>query len=302
MKHLLKNYPHFSVIWSVLLIALIASFAVIQHTLQTKTGGVGDPSIISNLISFWDFQEDAGQNRVAKKGFAYSLQEGNGPIVRVNDGVFGPYSAFIDFGQWLVSPRAESVALDIHGNNSVTIVAWIKRMRKPDQQHWGEFIAGIWDENGKRQYGLFLNLDSTSIKNENYGLDGYGYGNQVNGHVSYTGGATPGYKWNRNASFSASTVAFDQWQCVAMSYDGTYSRAYINGVFEPRPHINPLYLPQGLYDGGVNGSNFYVGADPVPGFGMINLYKGLLGGLAIYNRALTNDEIKTLASFTPSGW
>lgn len=192
--------------------------------------------------------------------------------------------------------------LDIHGPRAVTVVAWVKRMGKPSQHDWGEFIAGVWDERGKRQYALFLNLAWDSVLPENDGLDRFGYGDQVNGHMSDTGGPTPGHEWNRNASFSASAVPIGQWRCVAMCYDGARVRSYINGVAEERPRLNPFLFPHGLYDGGADGSDFYVGADPVPGFGMSNCYRGLLGGLTVYDRALADDEHRALAALTPTAW
>ncbi len=259
-------------------------------------GGIAqDPRGVPGLISFWDFQEDAGEDRAASGSHAYRLREGVGPVRRVADGVCGPYAAFIDFGQWLRAPRADCPALDIHGRRGVTVVAWVKRLRKPNQHDWGEFIAGIWDEHGKRQYALFLNLGQDSVRPDNAGLDDTGYGHQVNGHVSDTGGPTPGFEWNRNASFSAATVPFDRWSCAAMSYDGASVRSYANGACDPRPRLNPFAFDGGLHDGGPDGADFYVGGDPVPGYGIADCYHGLLGGLAVYDHALGDDQLATLA-------
>ncbi len=58
-------------------------------------------------------------------------------------------AALVDFGQWLRAPRASYPALDIHSRRGATVVAWVKRLRKPGQHDWGEFIAGVWDEHGK---------------------------------------------------------------------------------------------------------------------------------------------------------
>ncbi len=90
------------------------------------------------------------------------------------------------------------------------VVARVKRMRKPDQHDWGEFIAAVWDEHGTRRYALFLNLGEDSVHLDNAGLDDAGYGDQVNDHVSGTGSPTPGFEWNRSISFSAATVPFDR--------------------------------------------------------------------------------------------
>jgi len=49
---------------------------------------------------------------------------------------------------------------------------------------------------------------------------------------------------------------------------------------------------------GDNGSDFTVGAVLLRS-GMGNFFKGLIGGLAVFNRALPEDEIKTLCSGNP---
>src|SRR5690606_41107819 len=59
----------------------------------------------SDLICFWDFQESPGEERVAKGPHRYRLQEMAGPVQRVEDGVFGPYSARLEEGQWFCAPR-----------------------------------------------------------------------------------------------------------------------------------------------------------------------------------------------------
>jgi hypothetical protein len=41
----------------------------------------------------WLFQEPSGSPRVSDGQYSYALQEMNGPIVRINDGIVGP-------GQW----------------------------------------------------------------------------------------------------------------------------------------------------------------------------------------------------------
>jgi len=54
---------------------------------------------------------------------------------------------------------------------------------------------------------------------------------------------------------------------------------------------NPYYFPDGM---GNNGSDFTVGGVLLKR-GMGNFFKGQIGGLAVFNRALSNDEIRSLA-------
>ena len=237
-----------------------------------------------NLVSFWDFQEPAGQPRVSRGPCPYALKEMAGPVARVADGIFGPYAAFLDYRQWMSIARADCPALNINGPDAqVTVLAWIRRHRKPEIEC--EFVAGIWNEtNSKRQYGLFLDLRI------HQGAD------QVGGHVSSLGGPTPGHKYCMDAAIGGARVSyFGDWKCVGFTYDGESARAYLNGTAHPRDTFNPYHYPGGLYDGGPNGANFTVGA--VDRGGSIgNWFTGHLGGLAIFDRALSADEMVKLAS------
>ncbi len=239
---------------------------------------------IENLVCFCDFQEQAGESRKATCGnHSYSLKEANGAVERVNDGVFGTYSASIKEGQWFYIPRKECPALNIHGKDAqVTVVAWIKRSPKSNGEC--EAIAGIWNEtNRKRQYCLFLNLVIWESSQ------------QVGGHISGIGGPTEGFKYCMDASIGQTAVPYGEWQCMAFSYDGKEIRSYLNGVFDQRDNRNPYPYDLGIFDGGPDGSDFTVAAvnrSNEPG----NFFTGQIGGLAVYNRALNVDEIAYLAS------
>ena len=87
-------------------------------------------------------------------------------------------------------------------------------------------------------------------------------------------------------------------------------KSYVNGAFEARkPELiehtkgfegypngliqskNPYYFPDGM---GNNGSDFTVGAVLLKR-GMGNFFKGQIGGLAIFDRALHKKELQRLA-------
>jgi hypothetical protein len=160
------------------------------------------------------------------------------------------------------------------------VIAWIKRA-KCATVHC-EFIAGMWNETRKqRQYGLFLNI----------GL--HGNRNQVCGHVSNVGGPTQGCKYCEDLSINATPVPYGVWQSAGFTYDGKEARSYLNGVFEPREKWNPYHYPGGLFDGDSDGSDFTVGAVDRSGE-MGNWFAGVLGGLAIYRRALSTEEMTRL--------
>ena len=105
------------------------------------------------------------------------------------------------------------------------------------------------------------------------------------------------------------SVRLHSWVVV---YDGTYIRSYLDGVFEKRePELikntagfegypdgliqskNPYYFPDGMGD---NGSDFTVGS-VLLSVGMGNFFHGQIGGLAVFDRALTDKEIEKLSRF-----
>ena len=82
---------------------------------------------------------------------------------------------------------------------------------------------------------------------------------------------------------------------VAFSYDGLYARSYLNGRLDEFGKKNPYYYPGVLYSPETGRSDFTVGA--VDRSGEIgNWFRGLVGGLAIFGRALSDDEIASLPS------
>jgi hypothetical protein len=230
------------------------------------------------LVSFWDFQETTGRDRIDSTKNGYILKEMAGPIQRAEDGVFGPYSANMEEGKWFSCPRKECPELNIHGKDAkITVIAWVKRVQKSNNHC--EAVAGMWNEEEcSRQYCLFLNL---TIHNSFQ---------SVCGHISSVGGSTPGQKWCMDASIGSTPVPLGEWQCIAFTYDGTYAKSYLNGKLDAREVFNPYFYDEGIRDGGENGSDFTVGAVYRLGE-MGNWYVGLLGGLAVYNRVLDENEM-----------
>lgn len=242
------------------------------------------PDKIDNLVCFWDFSEKAGKKRISKSGsHQYKLKEGKNRIEKSKDGIFGKFSAEIKEGDWFYIPRNECSALNINGKNAqVTVVAWVKRDKKEFSQC--EAIAGIWNEtNKKRQYCLFLDLRIWKSSQ------------QVGGHISGTGGPSEGYKYCMDASIGQTPVPRDEWQCIAFTYDGKQVCSYLNGKLDERDGRNPFFYDLGLHDGGEDGSDFTVGAVDRSGE-MGNFFVGKIGGLAIYDRALSTEEMEYLAS------
>src|SRR5690606_38135856 len=273
------------ILWVVFPILFVPSFTYAQHNhnlLKTVMSTEG-------LIACWDFKEPAGNDRVSDtNGNIFKLKEQDNQIPRVKGGPLSGYAIALDGGSCLSSPYEKTGALNIK-SNQVNVVAWSKRLSRSTG-----FIGGMWNEysdGGKRQYGLFTSLPH------------YNGRDQVCGHVSKTGKPTPPFPYSIDYSGSGQIIPHDEWVCVAFTYDGTHIRSYLNGAFEYRaPELientrgfegfpegliqskNPYYFPDGM---GNNGSDFTVGAVFVAGK-MGNFFKGEIGGLAVFDRALSN--------------
>ncbi len=246
------------------------------------------PSLRSHpaLLALWDFQEVSGEPRLSQGRARYALRERSGPIARIEGGVLGPYAARLDEGDWFSITRQEAPLLNIHGPQAqISVAAWIQRGRTATDHC--EAIVGMWDETRrKRQYCLFLNLRIWESRH------------QVCGHVSSVGGPTPGYKYCMDASIGATPVPWDRWQFVAFTYDGEYARSFLNGKLDARGDRNPYRYPGGIFDGGADGSDFTVGGVSRSDE-MGNWFAGVLGGLAIFDRALSPAEIEALHREVP---
>jgi hypothetical protein len=250
------------------------------------------------LIALWTFKERQGKTRKAIGEDKYPLTEGEGKVERISEGPLSGYSIKLNGSNYLKIANHKTGKLNIYGEEKgVTVIAWIK---------WtGEqtgFVGGMWNEyqdGGKRQYGLFISLPHYNGKD------------QVCGHISKTGKPTPPFPYSIDYSASKQKVPKNEWCCVAFSYDGRYIKSYLNGVFESRePELishtkgfdvypdgliqrkNPYFYPYGM---GNNGSDFTVGAVLLKD-GMGNFYKGQIGGLAVFDRMLDNNEIRLLSN------
>lgn len=287
----------------------------------------GKPEAIlktSGLVAFWDFAEPETTPRVSKgTEQKHALLESGGAIPRVEGGPYSGFSARLDGSHYLHVPRKDIGNLDIHGKDAqVTLFTVIKVM----EMKKGITVAGIWsegkgkdDDTGTRQYSLLLNMPA------------YGGPKRLVPHISAEGGVTrradgSGFPWCADYAVNQSEIPVGKWVTLGSTYDGKYLRAYFNGIMEPRtlqpgkdrrddPYftkegpdgkdrgMNPYYHGRGIFtydpakhavtkpDGA---ADFTVGACYAVGHKVGNPLIGLVGGIAVFNRALTDDEMKAL--------
>jgi len=294
---------------------------------QRGPEATGNPAVVVNtpgLLAFWTFTEPPGSNRESMGGEQqHSLEEVAGPIDRIARGPYSGYSASFNGQQYLKIPYAEAGDLNICGADAQVSMFAVVRLVDLKQSRT---IAGMWsegkgahDDTGTRQYSLLMNMPT------------YGGPRQLTPHISSEGGVTARadgskFPWCADYAATAREVPEEQWCTLAFTYDGAYIKAYINGYYENRaldpekdrrndPYfteqgpnggdrgMNPYYHGKGIfcYDpekhqeskpGG--GSDFTVGARYAVGSMLREATIGHFGGLAVFDRALTDQEIKAL--------
>lgn len=287
----------------------------------------GDPTVVQEtpgLVAFWTFDEEAGQVRksIALEG-EYPLSEVNGPIARAEGGPYSGYSLQLNGKQYLQLDYEKTGKLNISGPDAQVSMFAVVRIIDLNQSRT---IAGMWsegkgrdDDTGTRQYAMLMNMPT------------YGGPKQLVPHISSEGGVTrradgSAFPWCADYAATKQQVPEEEWCTLAFTYDGQYIRAYINGTFEERElnpkkdrrddryftqegpegkdrGMNPYYHGRGIfaYDpakhaeskpGG--GADFTVGARYAVGSFLREATKGKFGGLAVFDRALTDEEIAKL--------
>lgn len=302
---------------SLLLLAALCTFAFAQTPAEVvaKTPG---------LVAFWTFGEDAGQRRLSTgTKEKHPLAEAGGPISRAKGGPFSGYSADLNGKQYFRIPYAETGDLNISGPEAQVSMFAVVRIVNLKQSRT---IAGMWsegkganDDTGTRQYAMLMNMPT------------YGGPRQLVPHISSEGGVTrradgSAFPWCADYAATKHEVPEEKWCTLTFTYDGKYIRAYIDGVLDARAldpvkdkrtdryftsegpdgkdrGMNPYYHGRGIfrYDPAKHaqtkssvGSDFTVGARYAVGSMLGEATIGKFGGLAVFNRALTDAEVKTL--------
>lgn len=295
--------------------------------LTVVTGVAGDPRVVERmpgLVAFWTFGEPAGQPRVSSgTPNRHPLEEVGGPIARVPGGPFSGYAAELDGRQYFRIPYTDTRDLNISGPRAQVSMFAVVRIVDLRQSRT---IAGMWsegkgrdDDTGTRQYALLMNMPT------------YGGPRQLVPHISSEGGVTrradgSAFPWCADYAATRREVPEETWCTLGFTYDGVYIRAYIDGRLDARSldpvadkrndryftqegpggkdrGMNPYYHGRGIfrYDpvrhaqtkpGG--GSDFTVGARMAVGSMLREATKGRFGGLAVFNRALSDAEMQRL--------
>ncbi|MGC4006772.1 MAG: hypothetical protein QM811_28060 [Pirellulales bacterium] len=306
---------------------IVLAAVCVRTPLVRATEPSGDRTVVEktpNLVAFWTFGEEAGKPResVGTKD-KLPLQEVGGPTTRGDGGPYSGYSARLDGKHYFKIPYAETGPLNIGGKDAQVSMFAVIRL---EEMKRGVTIAGIWsegkganDDTGTRQYAMLLNMPT------------YGGPRQLVPHISAEGGVTrradgSAFPWCADYAASRSEVPEKKWTTLGFTYDGKYIRAYFNGKLEERAldakkdkrtdryftqegpdgkdrGMNPYYHGRGIfkYDPKLHaeskpggGADFTVGARYAVGSFFGEAFKGDFGGLAVFDRALTDVELQAL--------
>lgn len=300
---------------SISCLLILPAFAETGASVVTKTPG---------LVAFWTFGEPSDQPRQSTgTPNPHPLTVVGDPITRADVGSYSGHSAQLNGKSYFEIPYAETKDLNISGSDAqVSMFAVVK----VHDLHKSRNIAGLWsegrghgDDSGTRQYALLMNMPT------------YGGPNKLVPHISSEGGVThrpdgTKFPWCADYAVSAAEVPTDEWCTLAFTYDSKYIRAYINGELsalelDPVKHkrndpyfteggpdgkdrgINPYFHGRGIftYDPEkhsktkpIGGSDFVIGSRMANGNRFSEPTIGLFGGLAVFNRALSDAEILAL--------
>jgi len=275
----------------------------------------------SGLVALWDFQNDAvgGATLTSKVGAMDHVLTGlQGKLVAkdaTDPGPFGP-SLVLD-GATCFAKGPGLGSLDVaQVGDQVTVIAWVNDSVAADVGSAGyKFRAGSHCESTTpaRQYGLYFDAWGWVYSNGHLGP-----------HIGAQDGPSTGYPFNRDQAISKrcyfTGTGQNQWHMEAMTFDGAQCIAYVDGITdiwknaaEPPSSFfgaysdstyrsavvdrNPFPFKKGLNRSSTN-KYFTIGAAMSNGNAGINFTTGKLGGVAVFNRALTAAEIMQVRLMT----
>jgi len=208
-----------------------------------------DPwNLSSPSMGNWQMDEGSGTTTADSSGNGNTGTLTNGPTWA--DGMSGKCLNFDGIDDYVSVPDAAS--LDF--TNAMTVAAWVKLddttkthgIASKSGQVDGEFPSwGLWYNSARQKFGFSFREDDGTI-------------------------------------YSSTTPTTGTWYHVAATYDGAYTRLYVNGVLEnTRPYSTPI---------AVTDYPLYIGC------GSWNIlpceyWDGLIDEVAVYNRALSSSGV-----------
>jgi hypothetical protein len=230
----------------------------------------------SDLISYWTFDEGGGaiaNDAVGTNDGTLLAGQGGGIAPQWVAGKFGTALQFDGVSSYVNCGSDVSLKPAV-----VSVSAWVKQ---DAIDYYGQ-IAGFATDTGSRVESGYSILSDNS-----FGSGPLGYGAWVTG-----GPVTDGsYLCKISTGYT-----LGQWTHIAMTYDGSQTIVYVNGIpsapsTEETGNLNYVYVTE-----------FYIGVywTPVPGQKEWWLpYTGLIDDVGVWGRSLTAEEVMWLAAGNP---
>ena len=230
--------------------------------------------VTEGLVSYWSFEAETIEGKTVRDVWG----KNDGTIVGDTKRKVGKVGNALEFdgdGDSVDCGNDESLNFDTE--DPFSICAWVKAHEEgltvlQPWQEWGQSIAGKVDDGW---HGYILTITGAGHNNEPYTL---------NAVLSNTLG---GNDINCSTPDNSMTIATD-WTYVCMSYEGTSNVAgihlSINGVNQPVSTQR-----DGLTASISSRARFTIGQVTVTDWPI--WFDGLIDEVAVYNRALSEDEI-----------
>lgn len=269
--------------------AVLGAAATPSATASARSGGALEKAAAAGIppaLARWEFAEAAAPFAASTPGIS-ALAQAPGSTARR---VATPFGGGVEFNG--TTDRLRVAASDVGALNvgattgAVTVAAWVSTTDSNNA-----IIAGCWQESRRdprRSYALFNDLPM------------YGGDDMVCMEVSRHGDATPGYPFSIDYAVERRKFTRGRWQLHVGTYDGAQAIAYLDGYATAFPSYtdpqgatyakNPYRYTEGLNPAPVE---FTVGA-VVRDSELINLHRGRLARLRVWDRALTAAQVRAL--------
>lgn len=214
----------------------------------------------ANLQGLWLMEEVSG-TRLDYTANNNDLTDNN-TVASSADAQEGSLSADFerDNSESLSITDAAQTGLDITGN--ISICLWVKPESTPAQDR--SFI-GKWNASGNQRSYVFQ-VTTAGV---------------IDGILSSNGTAT-------TRATGASSLGTGAWRHLAMVYNGTDIRLYLDGNLDSNGASNPAAYTGGIFNGN---ADFRIGAH---GTTVTQFFDGLIDEVAVFNRALSSTEISDI--------